>query len=309
MQRILDDDMNHQQKQTQTPQHASRRPLLIATATCFALANRIVAGITVAQRGNWGGGWNPNVTQGRNGVPDWEIDNEFKDDVFTFVRIRYDSYGGYGRRGGGWATDYRDSDLNFSLRLQELTSLKVNPEPIVLRLTDSQLFDYPFIYIIEPGALIFSQAEVDALRKYCLNGGFLMVDDFWGDTQYENLRLELKRVFPDRDPAEVPLSHEIFQCVYPMKEKPQVPAINAAYATREGGFGTWERSRDGSDTSTPHYRAIYDDEGRIMVFICHNTDLADGWEREGENHYYFKTFSEPKAYPMGINIIIYAMTH
>ncbi len=81
---------------------------------------------------------------------------------------------------------------------------------------------------------MFNEAEVQALRKYCLNGGFLMVDDFWGDSQYENMRMELKRVFPDRDPFEVPLDHEIFQCVYPMKEKPQVPAINAAYATRDG---------------------------------------------------------------------------
>ncbi|MEC7678889.1 MAG: DUF4159 domain-containing protein [Planctomycetota bacterium] len=271
----------------------------------FCLSALFATGITLAQRR----GWNRGIETGRNGVPTWELDEEFAEDVFTFVRIRYDSYGGYGRSGGGWATDYRDSDLNFSLRLQELTSLKVNPEPIVLDLTDQRLFDYPFIYIIEPGALIFSQPEVEALRKYCLNGGFLMVDDFWGDSQYENLRLELKRVFPDRDPQEVPLSHEIFQCVYPMKEKPQVPAINAAYATRDGRIGSWERSRDGSDTSTPHYRAIYDDEGRIMVFICHNTDLGDGWEREGEAQWYFDEFSVKKAYPMGINIVTYAMTH
>lgn len=280
----------------------SKRSIWISTV-CITMA--VTAGITLAQRG----GWNRGMDGGRNGVPTWEIDSDFQDDVFTFVRIRYDSYGGYGRRGGGWATDYRDSDLNFSLRLQELTSLKVNPEPIVLDLTDPRLFDYPFIYIIEPGALIFSQDEVNALRKYCLNGGFLMVDDFWGDSQYENLRLELKRVFPERDPQDVPLSHEIFQCVYPMKEKPQVPAINAAYATRDGRIGSWERSRDGSDTSTPNYRAIYDDEGRIMVFICHNTDLGDGWEREGEAQWYFEEFSVKKAYPMGINIVTYAMTH
>jgi hypothetical protein len=121
--------------------------------------------------------------------------SDFPGDLFTFVRIRYDSYG----RGGGWATDYRDSDLNFSLRLQQLTSLKVNPEPIVLDLTDDRFFDYPFIYIIEPGSLYFSDAEVAALRKYCLNGGFLMVDDFWGDSEYENLRMQLMRVFPDRE--------------------------------------------------------------------------------------------------------------
>jgi hypothetical protein len=259
------------------------------------------AGIVFAQRG-----WyrQRGSDMGRNGVPDWEVNENYPGDLFTFVRIRYDSYG---REGGGWATDYRDSDLNFSLRLQQLTSLKVNPEPIVLDLTDDRLFDYPFIYIIEPGSLYFSDAEVAALRRYCLNGGFLMVDDFWGDTQYENLRTQLLRVFPDRTPFEVPLSHEIFHCVYDLKEKPQVPSIHSAQ--RGDPNVTWEYARDGSDTTVPHYRAITDDQDRIMVFICHNTDLGDGWEREGEDRWYFEEFSVKKAYPLGINIVTYAMTH
>ncbi|TWT79986.1 hypothetical protein CA13_13980 [Planctomycetes bacterium CA13] len=270
------------------------------------LLTAVAAGAALAQRGRsrrYRG-----IETGRGGVPDWEVNENFPGDLFTFVRIRYDSYGGRGG-GGGWATDYRDSDLNFSLRLQQLTSLKVNPEPIVLELTDDSLFDYPFIYIIEPGSLVFSEPEVRALRQYCLNGGFLMVDDFWGDMQYENLRRELKRVFPDRDPYEVPLSHEIFHNVYDMKEKPQVPAINAAWRGPDGQIGSREWSADGSDTSTPHYRAIVDDQSRIMVFICHNTDLGDGWEREGQNQWYFEEFSVKKAYPMGINIVTYAMTH
>ncbi len=282
---------------------AFRRYLIVLGTVTFLLA-----GIAVAQRGyrSYRGYRDPTD---RGGVPDWEIDANFKHDLFTFVRIQYDSYGGWGRGGGGWSTDWRDSDLNFSLRLQQLTSLKVNPEPIILRLTDEELFNYPFIYIIEPGALVFSEEEVRALRRYCLNGGFLMVDDFWGDSQYENLRLELKRVFPDRDPFEVPLSHEIFHCVYDMKEKPQVPAIGRAYPTSSGRIVTWENARDGSDTSTAYYKAITDDSDRIMVFICHNTDLGDGWEREGEDQWYFDEFSVKKAYPMGINIVTYAMTH
>lgn len=246
---------------------------------------------------------------GRNGVPTWEVDKQFSKDLFTFVRIKYDSGGyGYGRGGGGWATDFRDSELNFTLRLQQLTSMKVDPEPIVLELTDPKLFDYPFIYIIEPGALMFHTEEVVALRRYLLNGGFLMVDDFWGDDQYYNFYQEIKRVFPDREPAEVPLEHEIFHCVYDLKEKPQLPSIGHAQAGRSSGV-TWEHSRDGSDTSIPHYRAIRDDANRIMVFICHNTDLGDGWEREGEDPWYFEEFSVKKAYPLGINIVTYAMTH
>lgn len=238
---------------------------------------------------------------GRNGVPDWKNDPDFSEDVFTFVRVRYNSHRGWGR----WQTDWPDSDLNFSYRLQQLTSLKVDPDGKILELTDPKLFDYPFIYIIEPGGLSFMEAEVKALRKYLLNGGFLMVDDFWGETEWDNLYYEMKRVFPEREPQELPLEHPIFHCVYDLKEKPQVPSIGAAMGGRFNGR-TWEGGEDGR---TPHYKGIFDDKGRMMAIICHNTDLGDGWEREGEDPWYFKEFSEKKAYPLGINIVFYAMTH
>lgn len=287
------------------------RILIVCGLLGLSLLGTLAAGLAWAQRREW---WEDPRRAGRNGVPQWEVNEAFPGDMFTFVRIRYSDGGGYygrGRygRGGKWRTDYPDSDLNFSLRLQQLTTLNVNPEPIILELTDERLFDYPFIYIIEPGQLRFGQAEVEALRRYCLNGGFLMVDDFWGDSEYENLRRELARVFPDRRPAELPLEHEIFHCVYDLKEKPQIPSINNARRSYGGEIRTWERAWDGSDTRTPHYRAITDDAGRIMVLICHNTDLGDGWEREGENQFYFEEFSVKKSYPMGINIVTYAMTH
>lgn len=270
-------------------------------------------------------------------VPNWEPDKEFSDDVFTFVRIRYSSgYGGgfpsaalgaspqarpergrgsgvpreYGGRfgrgfsGGGWATDYPDSDLNFSYRLHQLTSMEVNPDGLVLDLTDPRLFDYPFIYIVEPGRLVFSEEEVKNLRRYLLNGGFLMVDDFWGQAEWYNFYREIKRVFGDREPVELALDHPIFHAVFELKEKPQIPSIGVALAGRAYGI-TWERP----DAREVHFKAIYDDKGRMMAIICHNTDLGDGWEREGENEWYFREFSEKKAYPLGINIVFYAMTH
>ncbi len=245
----------------------------------------------------------------RRGVPDWESDKEFSHDVFTFVRIQYSSGyggGGYGRgyRGGRWATDYPDSDLNFSFRLQQLTSMEVDPDGLVLVLTDPKLFNYPFIYIVEPGGLVFSEEEVKILRSYLLNGGFLMVDDFWGEDEWYNFYYEIKRVFPDREPVELRLSHPIFHAVFDLKEKPQIPSIGAAIQGRDYGI-TWERP----DAQVPHYKAIYDDKGRMMAIICHNTDLGDGWEREGEDEWYFREFSEKKAYPLGINIVFYAMTH
>ncbi|MBN1803857.1 MAG: DUF4159 domain-containing protein [Sedimentisphaerales bacterium] len=246
-------------------------------------------------------------------VPKWENDKDFSHDVFTFVRIRYSSgygsrdyRGGYGRgfRGGNWATDYPDSDLNFSFRLQQLTSMEVNPDGLILELTDPRLTDYPFIYIVEPGRLVFSEEEVKILRNYLLNGGFLMVDDFWGEDEWYNFYYEIKRVFPKREPVELKLDHPIFHAVFDLKEKPQIPNIDLAIRGRDYGI-TWERE----DAKIPHYKAIFDDKGRMMVIICHNTDLGDGWEREGEDEWYFREFSEKKAYPLGINIVFYAMTH
>lgn len=243
----------------------------------------------------------------RAGVPEWEVSPAFKEDVFTFARIEYDSFGrggGWGGRRGRWAIDYPDAELNLAYRLQQMTSLKVNPDSAVVRLDQDNLADYPFLYMVEPGSLSFRESEVEALRSYLLNGGFLMIDDFWGEEEWYNLEYELKRVFPDREFHDLPIEHPIFHIVFDLKEKPQVPSIRHALSY-QGTGRTWERE----DAREVHYRAIFDDNGRMIVIICHNTDLGDGWEREGESEWYFREFAEKKAYPMGINIIVYAMTH
>jgi hypothetical protein len=238
-----------------------------------------------------------------------EVDARFRHDAFTFIRIRYDSMG-RSRWGDKWRIDYPDADLNFSLRLQQVTSMIVNAEAQkVIRLTDPELFDYPFIYIVEPGDLIFREEEVVALRRYLLNGGFLMVDDFWGEDEWDNFYQEIKRVLPEFEPQELPLDHPVFHAVFELKAKPQIPNVDLGTRSQIPGnraYGiTWEQP----DARTPHYRGIHDEKGRMMVIICHNTDLGDGWEREGENEIYFRQFSEKWAYPLGINILFYAMTH
>lgn len=291
--------------------------ILLVVVAMFATA-------TLAQRYYGRGG-----ADDRRGVPSWQLDKEFSQDAFTFVRIQYSSgYGGrgfggpYGRggrggrgngrgfgRGGSWAIDYPDSDLNFSFRLHQLTSMEVNPDGLVMELTDPNLVNYPFIHINpgDPVGVVFTDEEVKCLRAYLLNGGFLFVTDYWGEREWDDFQEQMKRVFPDREPVELPLDHPIFHCVFDLKEKPQVPAIEVALWGRASGI-TWEHG-DWGDTKEAHYRAYHDDKGRMIALLCHNTDLTDGWEREGENEWYFHEFSEKRAYPMGINIIVYVMTH
>ena len=236
--------------------------------------------------------------------PEWKVEPGFRHDVFTFARIQY-TPGRWGWRGSGqWWIDFPDSDLNLSFRLQQLTSLRVDPDGRVLRLTDPDLFHYPWIYIVEPGELRFEEEEVSALRRYLLNGGFLMFDDFWGEDEWNNLEQQMKRVFPDRAFVELPLDHPIYSCVFPIRAKGQVPNVRTGIESQFDGV-TWERW----DAKEVHHRALLDDKGRILAIACHNTDNGDGWEREAWSDYYFHNFSEKIAYPLGINIIFYAMTH
>ncbi len=282
-------------------------PARLAVLVFFALPCLLWPSVVDAQR-MWGGGR--------------EIDDNLSRDIFpthtfTFCRIEYTSERGgrgWGRRGGGWRTDYPTSDLNFSQRLSELTTIDVNRdergqiEHTVVRLTDANLRDYPFIYMVEVGALTFDASEQEALRAYLLRGGFLLVDDFWGDAAWDNWVYEFSNVLPpDEYPiVDIPLEHPLFHIVFEIKEVPQVPSVNHYWQWLQTG-DTYE----GQPTTDPrpHCRGVFDKKGRLMVVMMHNTDLGDGWEREGENEGYFRDFSVKRAYPMGINIVVYAMTH
>ena len=279
--------------------------------TVFWIGALLLVAITVCVAQRRGGGRFRGFQESNGSLPEWSNDPEFEKDVFAFARIRYTSSGGrWGWGRGGWYTDAPDADINFGFRLQQLTSLKVYPHETDIELTSPELFNYPFIYIVEPGALEFSDEEVKILRRYLLNGGFLMVDDFWGDAEWQNFYEQIKRVFPDREPFDLPMDHPVFHCVFDLgkvKNKLQVPNINTGTESQYTGI-TWEMNHVGN-TRDVHIRGILDDKNRLMVIMCHNTDNGDGWEREGENEYFFREFSEKKAYPLGINIIFYAMTH
>ncbi len=230
----------------------------------------------------------------------------FAEDVFTFARLKFDSgYGGYGR-GRFWHDDSPDADLNLIYRLFEATSMKVRPGFNYIEITTKELADYPFVYMAGAGGVSFSQEEADALRDYLLNGGFLMVDDFWGDEEWEHVAAQAKMIFPNRTPELLNLTNEIFHVVYNFKKQPQIPSVGDFHWTHKSYDSQYRYERMNHD---PHYFGIYDDKRRLMMLICHNNHYGDGWEHEGEDVTYFDLFSMPMGYPMLINILAYAMTH
>ena len=229
------------------------------------------------------------------GTPTWENPLAFRGDVFTFARLRYDAAPRPpGARRGGWTTDLPDADLNLSYRLQQLTSLRVDPDARLVRATDPDLFHYPFLFAAAPGAMGLTGAEVVALRKYLLNGGFMLMTDFWGDEDLARVERLFQEILPGSSFAELPIEHPLYRMVVNTREKAQVPNIHIGLKIP----GT-----------QIHHRVIFDAHGRIVVMGLHNSDDSDGWEREGENHEYFEKYAEKIAYPLAINIICYIMTH
>jgi hypothetical protein len=228
--------------------------------------------------------------------------------AFTFCRVAYTQVRRQ-PRGQGWRTDYPDADRNIMLRLSQLTTTPIRttqqgrPDHLIVRLTDDEIYECPFLFMSDAGSMFLSSEEADRLRNYLMRGGFLWVDDFWGSFAWEMWVGEISKALPPGGhPIEdVPPGHTLFNALYNVDGMPQVPSIQFW----RGNRGTSEL---GFDSAVPHLRTIRDDQGRIVVLMSHNTDIADGWEREGEDDAYFFEFS-PKAYALGINIVLYAMTH
>lgn len=271
-----------------------------------------VAGLVTAAIAQFGGRRRARPGVGpvdRGNVPTWPVDENMPADLFTFARIHYTSSQPE-RSSFAWFTDYPDAELNLSYRLQQLTALKVSPEPRVIDLTDPQLTDYPWLFMSGAGNITLSDEEARALRAYLLNGGFLMVDDFWGQAEWDGVYRAMKQVLPGREPVDLPRQHQIFHCVYDLPDSLSLQTSNLRAATSNRDTGvTWEDNHEGGNTRDVHFRALYDDKGRMMVIFCHNTDNGDGWEEESSDPWFFTTFSEKKNYPLAINILYYVMTH
>ena len=212
---------------------------------------------------------------------------------FYFTRAIYSSGWGWSR----WATDYPKADRQFMTVVNRLIDIDGSPYENAVRLDDPRIRDFPFLYALEVGDISLSQAEIEGLRNYLLAGGFLVIDDFWGSWEWAAFEQQIRQVFPEYPIVEVPIEHPVFNSVYRIDEVMQVPAIGNFWGGR-----TWER--DGYEA---HVRGIFDDKGRLMVLINWNTDLGDAWEWAERPEYplRFSTF----AVEMGINFIVYAMSH
>jgi hypothetical protein len=219
---------------------------------------------------------------------------------FTFTRMIYRSPYSYGRRwGGAWATDFPEADDHFSVGIREWagTNLNVSSQPRQFEIMDEGLFDFPLVYIVEPGYMELSDEEAARLREYVARGGFMFFDDFWGEPEWENVKEQMKKVFPDLEPKELPLTHPIFHAYLDIEEVVQVPNIyNAQRGVTSEKGGT-----------TPYYMGIEDKQGRLVAFFARNSDLGDAWEWINDGRYPVRYGLA--AYKVGINVVVYAMSH
>jgi uncharacterized protein DUF4159 len=280
-----------------------KHPVLRRIVSAFAIAAVLATASTaLAQRRRGGRDFGWGYAPLRMATP------ESFDGAFNFCRIMFS--GSNDGDGGNWSVDYPRADINLSIRLAELTRTRISrdssgePNYVLLRLTDDLLFQCPFIMMTEVGNTDLSPEEATRLRQYLLKGGFLWADDFWGSWAWEVWAREIGKVLPPSEYqiVDLPLTHPIFHQQFEVKRVLQIPSISAWMGM---GGGTSER---GADSAEPHARAIFDKHGRMMVFITYNTDFGDAFEREGDDPSYFYTFSV-EGYAMGINVLLYALTH
>ncbi len=210
---------------------------------------------------------------------------------------------------GYWTMDYPRSDRHLLEGVKRLTRIDTRSVEQVVDLDGKDdVFNWPILYAVEPGHWKLPDDQAKQLREYILRGGFFMCDDFhgsepWGRdslNEWENFLVSMKKVFPDREIEEIPDSDPIFHTIFDLQDRFQVPG----YANYMETHTTFENGPTGRE---PHWRCIRDDKGRIIVAICHNMDLGDGWENSDDPKYQEKWSS--LAYRVGINYFVYDLTH
>ena len=212
-------------------------------------------------------------------------------------RRGFGGYGGWAQGYSSWTTDYPRCERHFAQALRRLTRVHTRSVEQPVNLDELDQYDWPWLYAVEVGTWDLTGEQVEKLREYLLRGGFLMVDDFHGTREWAIYMESMQRVFPDRPVVDIPSDDQIFHTFWDLDDRRQIPGAQFIYSGQ-----TYER-----DGYTPHWRGIYDDEGRLMVVINFNMDLGDAWEHADVPEYALQYTT--RAYKYAINYILYAMTH
>jgi uncharacterized protein DUF4159 len=197
-----------------------------------------------------------------------------------------------------WTQDYPRADRHFSQALRRLTRIHVRSVEQPVNLDDGDdVYNYPFLYAVQTGEWNLTEAQAAKFRDFLLRGGFFMCDDFWGDFEWGVFTESMRRVFPDRPIVDLENSDAVFHTIYDLDERYQVASMGSAMSGR-----TWK-----CQGCEARWRGIYDDNGRLMVAICFNSDVGDSWE-------WADTPSYPERFAalgirIGVNYVVYAMTH
>jgi len=196
-----------------------------------------------------------------------------------------------------WAVDYPDAEEHFFGALRRLTKIEVSEDSRHLELTDDRLFMHPFLFLQQPGAGYWNptREEAERLREYLMRGGFLLVDDFHGEAEFEYFASVMDFVLPGMPIVDIPESDPFMHVFFDLKDRKQIPG------DRHLRFGGVQMQ------GPPHWRAIYDEKGRMMVGINHNMDMGDAWEHADDP--YYPAPMTVQAYQLGVNYVLYSMTH
>ena len=220
----------------------------------------------------------------------------YQEAEFAFARLRYRSPQ-RSRGRGSWGTDSNKAERQFVRGVRRLTRIHARSVEEIIDVDSDEIFNWPWIYAVEVGHWQLSDSQARRLRDYLDRGGFLMVDDFHGSYEWSVFLEGLRKVFPERPVVEVANENEIFHVLYDLSERVQVPGFQYVRSGR-----TYEQ-----DGVQPRWLAIFDQRGRVQVAICHNMDLGDAWEWADDPRYPERFAS--LAYRIGINYIVYPMTH
>jgi hypothetical protein len=218
---------------------------------------------------------------------------------FYFVRLAYsDPYGeGIPEDRRPWMIDSPAAERHFLQGLRRLSNINCRSKEKYITVHDEDFFDYPWLYVVEPGHWDLNDEEAARLREYALRGGFLVFDDFHGTYEWAFFLRGLRKIFPDRPVVDLDAQDEVFHVLYNLEPGEQIPGVQMLYTHR-----TFEK-----DGTTPHWRGIYDDQGHLMAAINFNMDLGDAWEHADLPEYPERYTA--MAYRFGINYIVYSMTH